>query len=116
MVSIENDAIGLWVIEDDPMFRNGMEELINDTSGMRCERVFETCEEALQVIKDEGAPQIVLVDIGLPGMSGIDGIRKMKSLSPDHGVHRPYHLRESSEGVRGDLCRGHRLSCQELDP
>jgi DNA-binding NarL/FixJ family response regulator len=82
MVSMEKDEIGLWVIEDDPLFRKGMEELINDTPGMRCEKVFETCEEAFQVLKDEGAPQIVLVDIGLPGMSGIDGIRKMKSLSP----------------------------------
>jgi DNA-binding NarL/FixJ family response regulator len=76
------DEVGLWVIEDDPVFRRGMEELINATPDMRCERVFETCEEALRLVKEEGAPQIVLVDIGLPGMSGIDGIRQMKSLSP----------------------------------
>lgn len=77
-----NEGVGLWVIEDDPMYRRAMEELLNATPGMRCERVFETCEEAIQVLKDTGAPQIVLVDIGLPGMSGIEGIRQMKSLSP----------------------------------
>ena len=77
-----SEEVGLWVIEDDPIYRRGMEELVNATPGMRCERVFETCEEALQVLRDEGAPQVVLVDIGLPGMSGIDGIRQMKALSP----------------------------------
>ena len=83
IVSSNKDAVGLWVIEDDPVFRRAMEELLNATPGMHCERVFETCEEAIQVLKDQGAPQIVLVDIGLPGMSGIDGIRQMKSLSPN---------------------------------
>lgn len=81
-MSSDNEGVGLWVIEDDPVFRRAMEELLNATPGMRCERVFETCEEAIQVLKDKGAPQIVLVDIGLPGMSGIEGIRQMKSLSP----------------------------------
>jgi len=82
IVSLERHEVGLWVIEDDPVFRRGMEELVNAAPGLHCERVFETCEEAIQVLKDEGAPEIVLVDIGLPGMSGIDGIRQMKSLSP----------------------------------
>jgi DNA-binding NarL/FixJ family response regulator len=82
IVSSDKDEVGLWVIEDDPVFRRAMEELLNATPGMHCERVFETCEDAIQVLRDEGAPQIVLVDIGLPGMSGIDGIRQMKSLSP----------------------------------
>jgi CheY-like chemotaxis protein len=81
-VSPERDEVGLWVIEDDPVFRRAMQELVDASSGMRCERVFETCEEALQVLSDEGAPEIVLVDIGLPGMSGIEGIRRMKALSP----------------------------------
>jgi len=81
-VATGSEEVGLWVIEDDPIYRRGMEELVNATPGMRCERVFETCEEALQVLRDEGAPQVVLVDIGLPGMSGIDGIRQMKALSP----------------------------------
>jgi len=78
----EQHEVGLWVIEDDPVFRRGMQELIDASAGMHCERVFETCEEAIQTLSDEGAPEIVLVDIGLPGMSGIDGIRRMKALSP----------------------------------
>jgi DNA-binding NarL/FixJ family response regulator len=72
---------------------------------MRCERVFESCEEAIQVLKEEGAPQIVLVDLGLPGMSGIEGIRQMKALSPgtDFIVLTIY---ESHEKVFDAICAG----------
>jgi len=74
--------IGVWIIEDDPMFSKGVKELIDGTEGLKCERTFGSCEQALSVLRDEGAPQIVLVDIGLPGMSGVEGIRRMKDLSP----------------------------------
>ncbi len=91
-----NGEIGIWVIEDDPMFRRGVEELLDGTEGMKCERVFGDCEEALKLLEHEGAPQVVLVDIGLPGMSGIEGIRKMKALSPSTEfvvltIHEEHH-------------------------
>ena len=78
----EGEDIEVWVVEDDQRFRSGLQELIGTTPGMRCDHVFERCEEALQALKAKGPPQIMLVDIGLPGMSGIEGIRQMKLLSP----------------------------------
>ncbi len=104
-VSAATEEVGLWVIEDDPMFRSGMEELINSASGMRCERVFETCEEAIRVLREEGVPQIVLVDIGLPGMSGIEGIRLMKPLSPSTEFII-LTIYESHEKVFEAICAG----------
>jgi DNA-binding NarL/FixJ family response regulator len=82
MIFDQEEQIGVWVIEDDPVFRNGMKELIDASPGMSCEHVFGTCEEAIKVLKNTGAPAIVLVDLGLPGMSGIEGIRRMKTFSP----------------------------------
>jgi DNA-binding NarL/FixJ family response regulator len=78
----EGEDIEVWVVEDDRRFGSGLQELISTTPGMRCEYVFERCEEVLLALKTKGPPQIMLVDIGLPGMSGIDGIRQMKQLSP----------------------------------
>lgn len=105
LVSSEHQQVGLWVIEDDPVFRRGMQELINAAPELHCERVFETCEEAIEILHEQGAPQIVLVDIGLPGMSGIEGIRRMKSLSPstDFIVLTIY---ESHQKVFEAICAG----------
>jgi len=76
------EEINIWVIEDDPVFQRGLQELIAGSSGMRCKHAYVRCEDAIQALKDEGPPQIMLVDIGLPGMSGIEGIRLMKMTSP----------------------------------
>lgn len=99
------EEVGLWVIEDDPVFRRGVAELISSTPGMRCERAFETCEEAIEVLKEEGAPEIVLVDIGLPGMTGIEGIRQMKGLSPSTEFI-VLTIYESHQNVFEALCAG----------
>jgi len=99
------EDIEVWVVEDDQRFRNGLQELISTTPGMRCEDVFERCEEALQALKDKGPPQIMLVDIGLPGMSGIEGIRQMKRLSPaTEFVVLTVH--EERENVFDAICAG----------
>jgi DNA-binding NarL/FixJ family response regulator len=104
MVS-ENTEVGLWVVEDDPVFRRGLEELLNGATGLRCEMVFETCEEAIERLQVEGAPQIVLVDIGLPGMNGIEGIRQMKALSPETEFI-VLTIHESHQRVFEAICAG----------
>jgi DNA-binding NarL/FixJ family response regulator len=78
----DEDDIGVWVVEDDQAFRSGLQELLRTTPGMRCEHTFRRCEDALEALRENGPPQVMLVDIGLPGMSGIEGIRRMKELSP----------------------------------
>ena len=78
----DDEGIEVWIIEDDPAFRRGLEELIIAAAGMRCTGVFDRCEKALAALGEKGPPTLVLVDIGLPGMSGIEGIRRMKELSP----------------------------------
>lgn len=56
--------------------------LINGTPGFRCTGAYRTMEEALQKIGFE-LPDVVLNDIGLPGMSGIEGIKILKERHPD---------------------------------
>ena len=69
------------VIEDRREIRDGLAALINSAEGYCCAGAFRSMEYALA---DIGAsrPDIVLVDIGLPGMSGIDGIRLLKERHP----------------------------------
>jgi DNA-binding NarL/FixJ family response regulator len=78
----EITALKVGIIEDQPRIREGLRSLIDGTSGYRCTGSFGSMEEALPQIAFE-LPDVLLVDIGLPGMSGIDGIRRIKNLHPN---------------------------------
>jgi len=73
--------IKVAVIEDHREFREYLAALLNGPEGFRCVGGFRSMEEALPNI-GAAAPYIVLVDIGLPGMSGVEGIRLLKERRP----------------------------------
>lgn len=75
-------GIGVAVIEDLPRVREGLRFLIDETPGYRCSATFRSMEEALAGIGRD-LPAVVFTDIGLPGMSGIEGIRRLKDRYPD---------------------------------
>jgi DNA-binding NarL/FixJ family response regulator len=73
--------IRVAIIEDRVRTREGIQALIDGTPGYRCSGSFGSMEEALEKI-DSSLPNVVLLDIGLPGMSGIEGIRLLKQRHP----------------------------------
>lgn len=75
------DAIRVAVVEDDSDVCHGLAMLIESAPGFTCVATCPSAEEAL-VGLPERQPDVILMDIGLPGMSGIDCIRKMKHLLP----------------------------------
>jgi DNA-binding NarL/FixJ family response regulator len=99
------ESIVLWMIEDDALFRDGVRALIDRTPGFVCERTFTNCEEALELLQNEDAPRILLMDLGLPGMSGIEGMRKVKELSPATDV-LVLTIYDDDEKVFEAICAG----------
>ncbi len=73
--------INIAIIEDMDSYRQELQTAINHSEGLNCVETFVSAEDALQGIKSI-QPDIILVDIGLPGMSGIEFIRKIKHESP----------------------------------
>ena len=69
------------IIEDDAVVRGRFADLINRTAGMTARGAYGSCEEALEAFSRK-APHVVLMDIGLPGMSGIEGARIIKERFP----------------------------------
>jgi DNA-binding NarL/FixJ family response regulator len=75
-------AIRVAIIEDEREIRECLTLLVNGSEGYTCTGSYRTMEEALDKIARQ-LPDVVLSDIGLPGMSGIDGVRLLKERYPD---------------------------------
>ena len=73
--------IDVAIIEDRREIRESLALLISGTHGFTCTGSYRSMEEALE--KLHRRPDAALVDIGLPGMSGIDGIRLLRARYPD---------------------------------
>jgi DNA-binding NarL/FixJ family response regulator len=73
--------IGVAIIEDQRETREGLSLLINNAPRFECRHVYASMEAALDGI-GINPPRVALVDIGLPGLSGIDGVRILRERYP----------------------------------
>ncbi len=92
------------IIEDDRRIREGLSVLINGTDGYRCTRAFRSMEEALAETWEQ-VPDVALVDIGLPGMSGIEGLKVLREKYPDVALLM-LTVYEDEERIFQALCAG----------
>jgi DNA-binding NarL/FixJ family response regulator len=96
--------IRVAIIEDDRRIRDGLRTLINGRAGYRCDLTFRSMEDALARTWSE-VPDVALVDIGLPGMSGIDGLSRLRKLYPTVALLM-LTVYEDDERVFEALCAG----------
>jgi len=73
----QEETIRIAVVEDDKTVREGLQMLLNGSPGYSCIAAFGSGEEALKGIP-EILPDVVLMDINLPGINGIECILKLK--------------------------------------
>jgi DNA-binding NarL/FixJ family response regulator len=100
------------IIEDDVLLRQNLKLLLSGETGISVVSVYSTAEEALAGIK-RTRPEILLTDIGLPGMSGIELIRELKEQMPDLEImaHTVFDDRETvfsaiKAGASGYILKG----------
>lgn len=75
----------IWLIEDNAAYRRATERALRERPGADDVRAFASCEEALAGAA-AGVPDVVLLDVGLPGMDGIEGIGRLKALAPEASI------------------------------
>jgi DNA-binding NarL/FixJ family response regulator len=78
-------AIKVSIIEDDDWIRENLASRIKQTAGFLCVGSYRTSEEALAQLPGQ-APDVVLMDINLPKMNGIECVRQLKALIPSTQV------------------------------
>jgi len=79
---MSSSPIKVAIVEDRRDIRESLAALINGTEGYCCTASFRSMEDALETIA-VNLPDVALLDIGLPGISGIEGTRRLKSRYPE---------------------------------
>jgi DNA-binding NarL/FixJ family response regulator len=102
--SVEPGVIKVAIVEDRREIREALSMLISGTEGFRCAGVYRAMEEALDRIERD-LPDVVLADIGLPGMSGIDGVRILRERHPNL-LMMMLTVYEDDERIFDALCAG----------
>jgi DNA-binding NarL/FixJ family response regulator len=74
-------SIAVSIVEDDPQVRGSLAKLIDGAPGFRCVSVHPSAEDALVEIP-KVKPEVVLMDINLPGANGVECVRKLKPHCP----------------------------------
>ncbi len=69
------------IVEDDPDIGTALERILNISNGMRCIAVYQSAEDLLKEVHSIDA-DLILMDISLPGISGIEATRNSKVISP----------------------------------
>jgi len=94
------------IIEDNELLRDSLMEAINKSSSINCSNAFGSGEAALEFIESEElVPDIILLDIGLPGLSGIELIPELKKLSPSSKIII-ITIHDDDENVFNAICAG----------
>lgn len=103
----------ILVVEDNKVMRQALGQYLEDQPDLTMVAATETAEEALEYLDRSGVPDLVLADTRLPGMSGIDLVRRLQSIQPDlpclmySGHDETRYVEEALDaGAKGYLIKG----------
>src|ERR1700743_2055205 len=74
-------AVSISIVEDNEKLRGTLARVLNRADGFRCVSQYPNAEDALKDLP-EIKPDVVLMDINLPGMNGVECVRELKKLLP----------------------------------
>ena len=73
--------IRVLIFEDNLSLRNSLYQLVNGSEGYKCVGAFENCSQLLKNIQDT-KPDVILMDIQMPGINGIDAVKMIREKYP----------------------------------
>lgn len=91
------------IIEDDIELKELLQKYLNMQPEFNCTTASESVEEFLESVKE--SPDVILSDIGLPGMSGIEGLKILKQKFPETDIVM-LSVHDDSDSVFNSLCGG----------
>jgi DNA-binding NarL/FixJ family response regulator len=96
----------VWVVEDNALYRDTVRDLLEHSPRLRCGRSFADAEGALAALEDgRDLPRLVLMDLGLPGQSGVECTRRIRQRHPAIPVVM-LTVHQSNDRIFEALCAG----------
>jgi DNA-binding NarL/FixJ family response regulator len=78
--------IDVCIVEDHIDYRTILSEAMESTGRLRCQKAFSNVEDCLDCLAEGVAPDVIILDLGLPGMDGIHAIPLLRKAAPDSQV------------------------------
>ncbi|MCH2204271.1 MAG: response regulator transcription factor [Lentisphaerales bacterium] len=109
-----DDTINFWIIEDNEKYRKLLKRNLEREANLVCDDHFGECESAIYLLEAGGGekPDILLLDLGLPGIGGLDAIKKIKAASTETHIliltvfdDRPKVIKALNAGASGYLLK-----------
>lgn len=96
--------INVSIVEDSDKFRETLARVLNRAEGFRCISHYPNAEDALKALPQD-KPNVVLMDINLPGMNGVECVRQLKQAVPEIQVMM-LTVYEDTENIFNALAAG----------
>jgi len=74
--------VRVWLTDDNAIFRGLLQELLLRSGEFDCERQFESAESLLEALANEPSPDVILLDVEMGGMTGVEALRPIRTLAP----------------------------------
>ena len=86
MKTKDENCTHVWLVEDHAVFSKGVERVVNGLDDMDCTGRFNSVEAAFAALDDNPPPDVILLDVQLPGMDGITALGTFRERAPEARV------------------------------
>ncbi len=95
----------VWLVEDNDSYRKAVAGTLGRSSGIQCDRESRSAEELIAELEKGGAPDVILLDIQLPGSDGISSLPLIRSRAPKSKI-LVLTAFDDSEKIYNAVCAG----------